>query len=89
MPRPESCVPSEGAEEEMKLIGDWLGPPPFRLEESHWEAADDIGLSDREDGDSVNVSGENLLCPGLGGSCAWGEPWSIWAPFPPFAYKVK
>lgn len=57
IPKPESCVPSDGADEEIKLTGDWLGPPC--RPESHCEAADDdMGLSERDDGAS-RVSGEN------------------------------
>ena len=63
-PNPESCVASDGADEEMKLTGDWLGPP-FRAE-SHCEAAD-MGLSDLDDVVS-SVSGEKCrCCGGLGG----------------------
>lgn len=59
-------MPSEGADEEIKLTGDWLGPP-FRPE-SYWDAADDdMGLSERDEGAS-RVNGENLRCPGFGGS---------------------
>jgi hypothetical protein len=65
IPSPESCVPSEGADEEIKLTGDWLGPP-WRPE-SHCDAAEDIGLSEREDGVS-RVNGENRRCPGFGGN---------------------
>ena len=89
IPSPESWVPSEGAEEETKLTGDWLGPP-WR-EESHCDAAeDDIGLSEREDGAS-RVRGENLRWPGLGGNWVIGGApasiccWAVIPPLPPFA----
>lgn len=66
IPNPESCVPSDGADDEIKLTGDWLGPPC--RPESHCEAADDdMGLSERDDGAS-KVNGENRRCPGLGGN---------------------